>query len=73
MDWMNVTVAAFCEHRFELCAVHVCGVTLITAVDLYLQKINRKFHRDARHRPFTLILNRNAKSRQPLAHFLSGL
>ena len=24
MDWMNVTVADFCERRFELYAVYVC-------------------------------------------------
>jgi hypothetical protein len=72
MDWMNVTVTALCEHSFELCAVYACSVTVIT-VDLYLQEMNTKFQCDARHRPCTLILNRDAKSHVPLAHFLSGL
>jgi len=37
MDWMNLTVAAFCEHRFELCAADVRIVTVLTTVGLYLQ------------------------------------
>jgi hypothetical protein len=42
LDWMNVTVTALCEHRFELCAVYVCSVTVMTTVDLYLQEMNSK-------------------------------
>jgi hypothetical protein len=37
MDWINVTVAAFCEYGSELCAAYVCSVTVLTTVDLYLQ------------------------------------
>jgi hypothetical protein len=34
MDWMNVTVAAFCEHRIELCAVYVSSVTVMKTVGI---------------------------------------
>ena len=37
MDWINVTVAAFCEYGSELCAAYVCSVTVLTTLDLYLQ------------------------------------
>jgi hypothetical protein len=54
---LDVTVAAFSEHRFELCAVYVCSVSVMTTVDLYLQYMNSKFQCDARQRPFSVIFN----------------
>ena len=34
MDWMNLTVAGFCELSNELCVMYACSVT---TTDLYLQ------------------------------------
>lgn len=34
LDWMDVTVAALCQHRIEFGAVYISSVTVMKTVDV---------------------------------------